>query len=198
MTLMARGLSPCRSIPADRHSILALWISRQNPSAIWLRQEFPVQRKRTRVLALTLKLPIPDLLCGNHHPESIDMSGRLVELRTLALKGISSLSLCFPILGPVQAIWLDSWMLRLQGRQSRLQRRRYHPPLRQPGVIQRVNRSRILCRTTSPSTMKITSSAIFVARSAILSRYRDVDNRDIALSTTVASFSISDCNATYI
>lgn len=45
---IASGLSPCGCVPAEYASIAAPRNARANPSAIWLRQLFPVQRKRTR------------------------------------------------------------------------------------------------------------------------------------------------------
>src|SRR3989338_447151 len=46
MTFTARGLSPCVSIPAEKNSYWSGWRCLPQPSAIWLRQELPVQRKR--------------------------------------------------------------------------------------------------------------------------------------------------------
>jgi hypothetical protein len=46
ITMTARGLSPCFSMPAERASMLPPFKWRAHPSAIWLRHEFPVQRKR--------------------------------------------------------------------------------------------------------------------------------------------------------
>src|SRR3990172_9140546 len=46
MTLTARGSRPCFSVPAEWASILSPYRCRTQPSAIWLLQAFPVQRKR--------------------------------------------------------------------------------------------------------------------------------------------------------
>jgi hypothetical protein len=45
MTLIARGSTACGFVPADHASMLSPFKWRAQPSAIWLRHEFPVQRK---------------------------------------------------------------------------------------------------------------------------------------------------------
>ena len=52
ITATARGLIPCTSTPAEHGSTWPPRNSLAQPSAIWLRQELPVQRKRTLVLLL--------------------------------------------------------------------------------------------------------------------------------------------------
>ncbi|MBQ7023939.1 MAG: hypothetical protein IJN29_10175 [Akkermansia sp.] len=46
MTSSMRGLSPCFSTPAEYMCTPCGACRRANASAIWLRQELPVQRKR--------------------------------------------------------------------------------------------------------------------------------------------------------
>src|ERR1041385_3150469 len=63
MARTARGLSPWVSIPAECASMRSPFRRRAQPSAIWLRQEFPVQRKRTfslpSLVAKTRLLALP-------------------------------------------------------------------------------------------------------------------------------------------
>src|SRR5689334_11064256 len=48
MARTASGFRPCGSVPAEYASIWSAFSARAQPSAIWLRQELPVQRKRMR------------------------------------------------------------------------------------------------------------------------------------------------------
>jgi len=50
--LDGKSIYPCISIPAEYGSIKSLFKNRAHPSAIWLRQELPVQRNNILIFAL--------------------------------------------------------------------------------------------------------------------------------------------------
>src|SRR5215211_1233330 len=90
MTATARAFIPCGSTPAEYASMSPPLRWCAQPSAIWLRQEFPVQRNRTFGLFMGISPRSPAAVCVaaglSQRPQVARELGDIVEAARQALE----------------------------------------------------------------------------------------------------------------